>query len=372
MRTSRLIACALFLCACRKADEAQDQPAAIPVRLSRPTRGDIARLVDLAGTLEPVPGFDVKMGSIVAGRLAEVLVSEGDRVRAGALLARLDPTPLRDALRQAEAQLAQARAQAQNAATRLSRAREAFAAGVAAQQEVDDAALQVQSAQAAVRTAQAASSTARNQLDRGDLKAPFDGVVAKVGAAAGEPIDPSKMVVEVARIEVLELHAPVAPAKAALLRPGQEAYVETETLPGARFVGQVIAVGSVVDPATGAALVRIRVPNANGALRANVAARGHVTVDVHRGALLVPRPALVGGPEGPGVEVVEDGKARRVPVTTGYEDGESVEVLRGLAGDQQIIVQGAYAIPDGTPVQPQQAPDAATSETRATPAKDKE
>ena len=76
-------------------------------------------------------------------------MERSDSVRAGQLLARLDPTPLRDAMLQAEAQLAQARAQASNAATKLSRARQAQQAGVAAQQEVDDAALQDESAPAA-------------------------------------------------------------------------------------------------------------------------------------------------------------------------------------------------------------------------------
>lgn len=369
---SSLLAGALLLCACRKAEEGQDQPAAVAVRTAQVSRGDIALTVDLAGTLDPLPGFDVKLGPIVAGRLAQVLVTEGDRVREGQVLARLDATPLRDAVRQAEAQLAQARAQASNAATRLSRARQALSAGVAAQQEVDDAALQHESARAAVRTAQAALSTAQNQLTRGELKAPFDGVVAKVAAAAGEPVDPSRMVVEVARVEVLELRAPIAPSRAALLRSGQTATVETEAEPGRRFPAQVTAVSPVVDPATGTALVRIRVPNSEGALRANTVGRGHVVVDVHRGALVVPKAAIVGTAEGATVELVEDGKAKRVPVKIGYDDGERVEILSMLTENQQVIVQGAYAVPDGTPVQPQQAVDAGASETNATRAKEQE
>jgi RND family efflux transporter MFP subunit len=370
VRICSALACAVLLSACRKAEESQDQPAAVPVRVAKVARSDIARVVDLAGTLEPPPGFDVKLGTIVAGRLAQVLVTEGDRVREGQVLARLDPTPLRDAVRQAEAQLSQAKAQAANAATRLSRARQAFAAGVAAQQEVDDGGLQDESARAAVRTAEAALSTARNQLARGELRAPFDGVVARVGAAAGEPVDPSKMVVEVARVEVLELRAPVAPSQAASLRAGQPATVETEAQPGMRLPGEVSAVASVVDPATGSALVRVRVANGEGLLRANATGRGRVVIDVHQAALVVPKPAIVGGPDGPGVEVVENDKAKRVAVRTGYDDGERVEVLAGLAEGQLIIVQGAYAVPDGTPVHARpDKEDAGPSEVQGTPAK---
>ncbi len=369
---ARLLACAFLLSTCKKVDGAQDdEPPAVAVRIAPVVRADVVRTVDLVGTLEPLPGSDVKLGPTVAGRLAEVLVTEGDRAVAGQVLARLDTTSLRDAVRQAEAQLAQARAAAANAATKLSRARQAFDAGVAAQQEVDDAALQDESARAAVRTAEAALSTARNQLERGELKAPFDGVVARVAAAAGEPVDPSKMVVEVARVEVLDLRAPVAQAQAALLRPGQSASVETEAQPGKLFPAQVTAVSPVVDPTTGAALARVRVPNPEGTLRANAVARGHVVVDVHKAALVVPKSAIVGGPEGPGVEVVDQGKAKRVPVQTGYADGERVEILSGVTENQQVIVQGAYAIPDGTPVQPQEPASTRPSETSAAPPKER-
>jgi len=373
VRISRVFASAILLWSCKKAEEAKDEPVVVSVQLAQVARGEIARVVDLAGTLEALPGFDVKMGPLVAGRLAQVLVTEGDRVRSGQPLARLDATSLRAAVQQAEAQLVQARAQASNAATRLSRAREALAAGVAAQQEVDDARLQDESARAAVRTAQAALSTARSQLERAELRAPFDGVVAKVAAAAGEPVDPSKMIVEVTRVDVLELRAPVAPSQASLLHEGQPATVETEAQPGTRVPGKVAAVGSVADPATGTVLARVRVANGQDVLRANTAARGRVVVDVHRDALVVPKAAIVAGAEGPGLEIVENGKAKRVPVKTGYEDGERMEVLAGVSEKQQIIVQGAYAIPDGTLVQPRpEEADAGRAETSPTPVKEEQ
>jgi len=185
------------------------------------------------------------------------------------VLARLDPVPLRDAVAQAEAQLGQAEAQESNASTKYERARQAFTAGVASGQEVDDARLQLESARAAVRTTRAALSTARNQLARSELRAPFDGVVAKVSAAPGEPVDASKPVVEVADTDVLELRAPVASRDAMRLRQGQPATVVVDAAPDQKFAGTVLAVAPAVDPATGAALVRIRIPNSSGILKAN-------------------------------------------------------------------------------------------------------
>ncbi|HEY2031238.1 MAG TPA: efflux RND transporter periplasmic adaptor subunit [Myxococcales bacterium] len=345
---------------CHKAEDKPDEPQALAVSAAPVERGDVANVVEVAGTLEPLPGMDVKLAPLVQGRLARVLVAEGDRVKAGQVLAQLEATPLRDAVAQAEAQLAQARAQAANASAKLSRARQAFDAGVAAGQEVDDAKLADESARSSVRTAEAALSTARNAQARGELRAPFDGVVAKVSAASGEPVDPSRTVVEVARIDSLELRAPVSPAVAQVLHAGQAAEID-----GQKAV--VAAVAPVVDPTTGSLLVRIRVPNPQYALKANSAARARVVADVHRGVLTVPKAALTGG-DPPSIEVVEQGKAKQVNVRTGYDDGQKVEIVEGpeepaspatgrartrealvKVGDQ-VIVQGGYAVPDGTPV----------------------
>ena len=370
MRISSFPLVLALIGACRGNGDAREETRPLPVRVQPVSRADVADTVEVAGTLEPPPGFDVKLAPMVSGRLAQVLAAEGEHVRAGQVLARLDAVTFRDAVTQAEAQLRQATAQESNASAKYERAQQAFSAGVAAGQEVDDARLQLASARAAVQTARAALSTARNQLERSELRAPFDGVVAKVSAARGEPVDPSKPVVEVIRTDILELRAPVPARTAVRLHQGQNATVVVDGAPE-KFAGAVLAVAPAVDPTTGAALVRIRVPNLSGVLKANSVARARVTVDVHRGALLVPRQAIVNGADGPAVELVQEGKARRAAVRLGYEDGDVVEVLGGVQEGQSVIVQGAYALPDDTPVEPQTAPDAGPSESSSLPAKGK-
>jgi RND family efflux transporter MFP subunit len=339
----------LGLTGCKKAEE-KDKAEPVAVRAAPVDRGDVPRIVDAAGPLEPLPGLDVKLSPLVAGRLAQVLVGEGDRVRAGQTLARLDPTPLRDALAQAEAQLAQARAQESNARGKLDRAQKAFSAGVAAGQEVDDAKLGDASAAAAVRTAQAAVSTARNQLSRSELSVNFAGVVAHVFAAPGEAVDPAKPIIEVADTSRLELRAPLAPRVAALVKPGQPAKLLVDGLPGVVTAAKVLAVAPVVDASTGTALVRIRVENRDFSLKGGSFAHARIEAGVHANVLRVPREALVRGEDGSAVEIVDSGKARRQPVEVGYEDDKFAEIVSGLKGDEQVILQGAYALPDGTPV----------------------
>ena len=341
---------AVALVGCHKPAEEEARPEPLKVRTAAVTRGDVPRIVEAAGTLEPPPGMDVKLGPLIAGRLGEVLVAEGDRVKAGQTLARLDPSSLRDAAAQAEAQVSQARAQEQNARAKLERAQKAFSAGVAAGQEVDDAKLGDATSAAALRTAQAQLSTARNQLGRSELKAPFAGVVAHIFAAPGEPVDAGKPVVEVARTTQLELRATVTPGLAALLRPGQRAELRIDGFSGEPAHGQVLAVAPVIDPATGTALVRVRVDNKDGVLKGGSFAHVRIESGVHLGVLRVPHDSLVRGEDGTSVATVAQGKVKRQPVEVGYEDERFAEITKGLEGTEQVILQGAYALPDGTAV----------------------
>jgi len=351
----------LVVAACHKAGEPEAAPP-LPVQVATAERGDVNEVVEVAGELSAPPGLDVKLGPLVPGRLGALLVAEGDRVTEGQLLARLDATPLRDALAQAEAQLAQAKAQAANAQTRLDRARKALQAGVAAAQEVEDDQLALAQAQAAVAGAAAAVSTARNQLGRSELRAPFAGVVAHVFAVAGEPVDANKPVVEVARVAQVELRAPLAPALAARVHEGQPAELRADGLPQQTFAARVIALAPTVDPATGAALVRLRADNPQGALRLGSFAHARVVVDVKRGVLRVPEAALLAASGGTAVEIVDNGAAKQVPVRVAAKDGRFAGIDHGLDEGAQVIVQGNYALPDGTRVQPQKG---AAGETAA-------
>ncbi len=370
VRLSRILLAAALSASCHKAVE-EEAPAPLAVTVVKASKGEVAEVVEVAGELSALPGLDVKLGPLLAGRLQAVLVGEGDQVREGQVLARLDATPLRDQLAQAEAQLSQARAQELNAKQKLERAGKALQAGVAAAQEVEDDRLVLAQAAGAVKSAAAVLSTAKNQLGRSELRAPFAGVVAHIFAAPGEALDANKPVVEVARTQTVELRAPLAPRLAALLKPGQPAQLRLDALPGRIFQARVLAVAPTVDAATGAALVRLRADNPDGVLRIGTFAHAQVQVEVRSNVVRVPVPALLGDEGGAAVEVVEAGKAKKVPVKIGARDAQWAEIAQGLEEGAQVIVQGNYALPDGTPVKAAESapPEGAASET-AIPAAD--
>ena len=366
----------LLAASCHSAEKAEKaekagKPEPVQVRAARVERRDLEETVELLGTLSPLPGRDVKLGTLVAGRLAEVRGQEGDRVAAHQLLASLEPGPLRDLKVQADAALAQAQAASQLAEVKRARTEKAVAAGVAPAQELDDARAGALTAAAAQKAAEAQRSTAQHQLEWSELRAPFAGVIVHVFATAGEPVDASgKPVIEVADVRALELRGGVAPAQAARLTPGLAAQWLTD---GEPLPATVVAVSPSVDAATGLAQVRLRGDNPGERLRAGATLRARIQLGRHPGVLTVPRAALVpleqgesaahdepdGGagpdeaasPGGFAVERIDVGGAvHRVAVQVGASDGDAVEVKGELKAGDRVITQGAYALPDGTVV----------------------
>ena len=362
----RALLAMLLLAACHPQQEEVADAGAVPVSVVRVSRGDVEELAEATGTLEALPGRDVKLAPLVAGTLSQLLVAEGDAVKKDQLLARVDPTAVRGALDQAQAQLAQAQSQATVAAAKLERAERAFKAGVAAGQEVDDARAQDAAAQSALKAAQAMLATAKNQVERSEVRAPFDGTVAHVFAAAGEPVDGSgKPVLEVVDARELELHAHFSPADATRLHLGDPGQVVAEG--AAPRPGSVVGIAPTVDAASGTVVVRIRVGNADGALKAGATARARVVLADHRDVPVVPRSALVPlaqetsapGARSLAVEVVgKDGAVHRQAVTVGAMGSERVEIRDGVREGDEVVAEGAYALPDGARVAAHELPGA--------------
>jgi membrane fusion protein (multidrug efflux system) len=330
--------------------------ASMPVvTVSAVDRGPVSDVLLVSGTLEPPPGKSAKLGVLVPGRLAELSVAEGDAVRRGQRLARLEPTPFRDGRAQAEAALQQAQAQAMNAGQHLARAADLWDAGAGPQKDVEDAQAQLAAAQATVKTNSAAVSLALNQSSRGEIVAPMDSIVSHVYAAVGEPMDGSgKPILEVAQVEVLELQGGVSPARASQLSPGQSAEISVSG-ESRTEAGVVRAISPAVDPSSGLVRVRLQLANPEARLKVGVMAEARVVLRLVPSAVRVPLGALIPGGSG-SLEVstnvvTADGQSRRQRVEVGVKDASYAEITSGLSVGDRVILGGGYALPDGTPVQ---------------------
>lgn len=329
------------------------------VTLTRVTRSDISQALTLTGTAAALPNQDVRVSSLVAGRIASLKVAEGDRVHTGEIVATLDDRQYKDQLLQAEAAAAQAKASFENA--KLSRARneDLFQRGIAARKDLEDARTQESVASAAMRQAEAALEIARLQVSRTQILSPLDGQVVKRFVSDGEQVDgtAAQPIVEVANLRELEFLGSAPAAYLAKLHPVEAVTVVTESLPGKSFAGHVVAISPAVDPATGVGNVRIRIPNPGGLLRMGTFLSAQVPMDTHARALTVPAEAIYRDQNGePRVYVVSGDSAAAVTVTLGIQNKDRVELLPGEAGGVKegdtVILTGGYGLDDKAQIQP--------------------
>jgi RND family efflux transporter MFP subunit len=334
--------------ACKR-EEAPEVEALPRVRVQVAEPGMLTPRIAIAGVLAPLPGHDVKVGALVAGRVDQVFVAEGDTVKTGQPLAHIEAQPLRDRLTETDAQRTQATAAADNARTRLKRTEKLFTDGIASRQEVDDARAALVAAESAVKQAQAQGGTATVNLGRATLRAPLDGVVAAIIVPAGQPVDGNATpVIEVADTRELDLRAPIAAALAGRARVGQSADLNVEGV--GHVGGEVVALAPLVDVATNTVMVRVRVHNRDGRLRGGMFARGALLEPAKKG-LALPVSALLPGDGGEAsqVAIVVDGKVEHRAIRVGAETENAIEV-EGLPAGASVIVAGGYALPEGTKV----------------------
>src|SRR3989442_10813352 len=191
-----LIGCAL---ACgRQGDAPVDH--AVSVRTARVETGTITEWIRLYGRIAPPPDRDATLAPLVAGLLLAVPVREGQSVRVGEVLARVEGAPLDDGLRAAEAAERRAEAEAAFRRSAATRTRTLVDKGVASRQDAEADEAAAVSADAALAEATSALATARRRRDWADLRAPFDGVVVRVFRRPGESVDgtPATPVIQVA------------------------------------------------------------------------------------------------------------------------------------------------------------------------------
>ena len=314
-----------------------------------------ADLVELRGTVAPLPDRDAQIAPQVSGRLASVDVREGDAVKSGQVVAHIDSATLSDAVLQADAALDRAKAERKNAETTLARAQRVFERGISAQQEVDDATARAAAARAAEADAEAASHQSHRQLERAQVRAPIAGVAVRVFRKSGELVDgtPATPVVEVADPSRLELVADAPVQEVMRLKRGDAATVTFPAAPGLTLKASVVVVAPSVDRATGLGVVRLELELSTGrAPPLGTYGQAHIEAGGTRESTWAPADALrnVLGVEGEVVTCGPDGHAHVVRVEPGAR-AEGLVAVRGVDAGVPVVVEGLLGLSEGDAIE---------------------
>ena len=353
VRCFLILAAVSVECGCGKTDAGKEETPVPEVTVTTAHQAPLNQSLRVSGNLAAPPNRDAKMAALVPGRIQAVLVGEGDVVRAGQIVATLDNTSLQDQLRQAEASVAQARANVENAKLSAERNEGLLQRGIAARKELEDARTQLAVNESQLKQAEAARSAAQNQVARSVLRAPFEGTVVHRFLGAGEQVDgtSSQPVLEVADVTALELQGNVPASRLSEVRKGDEFSFQTTEVPDSTFQAQIVAVLPSVDPATDNGTVRIRIKNTGHLLKLGMFVSVDLPLRESAKGLVVPRQAVYPDEAGaPHVYKISGDEAEFVLVQLGVQAKDQVQILSGIAEGDKIILTGGYGLPEKTKV----------------------
>lgn len=392
--TAILVTLAIALTGCQGgstvgAEEAKSKPAAPApreVRVTPAAERTVARTVSATGTL--AADEQVVLGTKVAGRLAEITVDLGTRVKRGQVVGKLDQSDFKIRVDQAEAALQQARvrlglnptgsdervdpektaivrqARAMLDEARLNRERsiklmemeliakaqfDSVEANLqVAEARYQDALEEVRNRQAIVAQRRSELELARQQLADTIIYTPLDGAVSHKQASVGEYLGAGAPIATLVRTHPLRLRVPVPEREGSGVRVGHAVTLTVEGDPTV-YRGRVVRLSPIVQEQNRTLMVEAEVPNDRGFLRPGAFARVDILTEVSQPVITIPASAIIVFAGVEKVLVVRQGKTAEVKVTTGRRLGEDVEIIDGLKRGDAVVARPGNLV-GGQPV----------------------
>jgi membrane fusion protein (multidrug efflux system) len=279
----------------------------------------------------------VQVSSELTGRIAEITFREGDQVKEGTVLVKLD-----DAL--ATAEVADAKARLDLAQANFERAQSLSRSGSGTDRAFDEAT-------SALGTARAALQLAQTRLAKLSISAPFDGRVGLREVSVGAYATPGAAMVNLEKIDQLKLDFRLPETVLSAVKVGQEVEVRVDAFRDKTFPGEVYAIDPHVDVNGRSLRVRARIANPEMALRPGLFARVIIKGLEEREVVRIPESAVVPSGTDKLVFSIVGGKAKENKVTTGRRRAGEVEVLTGIEEGTQVVISGQGRLRDGTSVE---------------------
>ncbi len=324
---------ALFLCACGKQEEKSGEET-LRVKTETTSLHDNLLLVPYVGVVEEEQSTMVSFTGMAL--LKEMRVSEGQAVRKGQLLARIDDTQARNALNAAKAALDQA----VDARNRMKKLHETNSLPEMKWVEIESK----------VQQAEASYAICQKNLEDCAIYAPVSGVVGNQIMHVGETVLPTEPVLNILSIDRVKVRASIPEKEIARITPETTSAITLDALPGETFCGGKIEKGVKADALSHTYDIRIPVDNRDHRLLPGMVAKVVIQGQGNLKITLPVRAVQQSADQHLFVWTVRDGKAARKPVTVGPATGNRIVIESGLQEGETVIVDGYQKVGNGTPV----------------------
>ncbi|ADK86347.1 efflux transporter, RND family, MFP subunit [Desulfarculus baarsii DSM 2075] len=279
---------------------------------------------------------DIVLAAEHAGRVETVTVNDGDKVKKGQIVAEIDVAALKTALDRAKANYNMAADQAK-------RRRPLIDKGVIGREEYDKVETARLVAQGELREAQVL-------YNKGFVRAPIDGRVNHLHVDAGEFVDKGNPVADIVNTDQIRVNVSVPELDVRYIKVGQPSRVTMDAMPGRQWFGRIDFVAFKADPATRTFKARVVLDNADGAIRPGMICRAGFLKQTINDALAAPLSALVDKGGERLVFVEKDGVIQARTIEIGVIEAERIQIVKGLAPGDNLVVSGQEDIEDGMKV----------------------
>lgn len=346
--------------------------ALAPVQAATATSESVPRYLTGLGTITAANTVTVR--SRVDGQLLAIHFQEGQQVKAGDLLAEIDPSQFKVALAQAQGQQAKDRATLANAQRDLARYQQLVKTNLVSRQELDAQQALVSESAGTLKADEASVASAQLQLDWSRITAPIDGRVGLKQVDIGNQISSGDTtgIVVLTQTHPIDLVFTLPESDIATVVKAQKAGSPLSVEAWDRTNKQKLSVGSLlsldnqIDATTGTIKLKARFNNEDDALFPNQFVNARMLVDTQQNAVVIPTSALQMGNEGNFVWVLNaDNKVSKHLVITGIQDSQKVVISAGLSAGDRVVTDGIDRLTEGAKVEVVEAQTASTLDNKA-------
>jgi len=306
--------------------------AGVPVEVQPLKRAEMVAVY--SGTAPIEAHEEAMVVAKVSGEVRQIFVEEGDTVRSGQVLARLDGDRLRLTLAQTEANLRKLERD-------YKRTLELAEKGLVPKSTAENTKYDLDALRAGY-------DSARLELSYTEIRAPIGGVISARNIKVGNTISPNDPTFTITDLDPLLAYVHVPEKEFRKIAAGQNAEVVIDALAGQRFTGTISRISPTVDPQTGTFRARVEVPDPTRRLKPGMFARVNIVYERRADALQLPRTAILDSDGEQSVYIVAGDKAEQRRITTGLANNGWMEIVEGLQGDEKVVVVGQAGLKSGT------------------------